>query len=152
MQLSLQAGEDYANEGNKGLEANFNLYKELAYKTIEKDNSDIIVFPEYCIAGWPYPEEKIINSLAESIPGKGKWYQQYKNLAQEIKTSLIGWLVDERNNKYFNRSSYTRPDWTEIFYNEKGEPQSKKQLLKRFNNRYDSHQEYTTKYKKFKDD
>lgn len=34
----------------------------------------------------------------------------------------------------------TRPPWTEIFMDNKGNPQTKEQLLKRFNGRYDSHE------------
>jgi len=32
----------------------------------------------------------------------------------------------------------TRPDWTQVFLDEKGNPQTKEQLLKRFNGRYDA--------------
>ena len=33
----------------------------------------------------------------------------------------------------------TRPDWTEIFMDDNGKPQTKEQLLKRFNGRYDTY-------------
>jgi hypothetical protein len=33
----------------------------------------------------------------------------------------------------------TRPPWTDIFRDKDGNPQTKDQLLKRFNGRYDAH-------------
>lgn len=97
----LQAGKDHSRNGNPGLEANFNLFADLA-REAALEAPDLIVFPEYAISGWPYPSEEVINGLAEEIPGKGFWYQRYQKLAQEIKLPLLGWLVEIANGKLYN--------------------------------------------------
>ncbi len=98
----LQAGTIHSKHGNPGLEANFALFEQLAREAAgSTPRPDIICFPEYAISGWPYPKD-IINSLAESIPGEGKWYRKYYNLAREIEIPILGWLVELSDSKYYN--------------------------------------------------
>lgn len=99
----LQAGSNHYKTGNPGLKANFDLFTELARQVAaSKPHPDLICFPEYAVSGWPYPHQEIINSLAESIPGNGHWYLRYKDLAREIGTPLLCWLVESENNKLYN--------------------------------------------------
>ncbi len=100
----LQAGRLYC-WSNPGLESNFNLYDSLA-REAAKAAPDLIVFPEYAISGWPYPPEKIMNSLAESIPGEGYWFQRYMKLVQAIKIPLLGWLVDKDSSGHLYNASF----------------------------------------------
>ena len=99
----LQAGTKHYTNGNPGLEANYTLYERLA-KAAAQDvpRPDLICFPEYSISGWPYPKEEIINSLAEAIPGEGKWYRRYQALAREIGIPILGWMVELSDGKYYN--------------------------------------------------
>jgi len=99
----LQAGKNHGRGGNKGCEANFNLLAGLA-REAAKAKPDLIVFPEYAISGWPYPPERIINGLAEAVPGDGPWYCRYKALARETGTALLGWLVETDAGKLYNCS------------------------------------------------
>ena len=93
--IALQAGTQHYLEGNPGLEANFVLFKKLVREAaLSHSKPDLICFPEYAISGWPYPNEEIINSIGEIIPGNGKWYQQYVELARETGVALAGWLVE----------------------------------------------------------
>lgn len=101
--VALQAGNKHYQKGNPGLEANFALFAELARQAAaSKPLPDLICFPEYAIAGWGYPPEKIINSLAESIPGDGSWYLRYRDLAREVGIPILCWLVESENNKLYN--------------------------------------------------
>lgn len=101
--VSLQAGTLHSAKGNPGIEENFILFEKLAKEAVTSiPTPDLICFPEYAISGWPYPNEEIINSLAESIPGNGKWYSKYSELAREIKVSLLAWLVEVDNGKLYN--------------------------------------------------
>lgn len=99
--IALQAGTDHSKGGNPGLEANFGLFARLA-REASATSPDLIVFPEYAITGWPYPPEDVINGLAEPVPGEGKWYQRYVQLAKEINTPILGWLVDKQDGKLYN--------------------------------------------------
>ncbi len=99
----LQAGTDHSKDGNPGTEANFELFTGLARKAASV-SPDLIVFPEYAISGWPYPSEDVINGLAEPVPGNGQWYQRYVNLAKEIDTAIMGWLVSTDDGKLYNTS------------------------------------------------
>ncbi|MDP6042536.1 MAG: carbon-nitrogen hydrolase family protein, partial [Candidatus Latescibacteria bacterium] len=65
-------------------------------------NPDLIAFPEYTISGWPYPPEDVINGLAEPIPGDGPWMTRYRELARELNTPLLGWLVESAEGKLYN--------------------------------------------------
>jgi len=100
----LQAGRIYC-WSNPGLESNFNLYDSLA-REAAKAAPDLIVFPEYAISGWPYPAEKIMNSLAESIPGDGYWYQRYIKLVEAIRTPVLGWLVDKDSSNHLYNAAF----------------------------------------------
>ncbi len=97
----LQAGTDHSKDGNPGSEANFELFARLA-REAAATSPDLIVFPEYAIAGWPYPSESVINGLGEPIPGEGRWYKRYVELAKEINTPIMGSLVDAENGKLYN--------------------------------------------------
>jgi len=105
----LQAGTEHDRNGNPGCEANFNLLASLA-REAAKAKPDLIVFPEYAISGWPYPEEKVINGLAEAIPGEGAWYSRYKALAMETQTPILGWLVEKDADRLYNCSFLLAPD------------------------------------------
>ncbi|MBN2093577.1 hypothetical protein JW964_28400, partial [candidate division KSB1 bacterium] len=100
----LQAGRVFC-WSNPGIESNFNLYDSLA-REAAKAAPDLIVFPEYAISGWPYPSEKIMNSLAEPIPGDGYWYQRYIKLVETIKTPVLGWLVDKDSSGHLYNASF----------------------------------------------
>jgi|GEM_PF-1188614 len=100
---SLQAGTDHFAQGNPGLEKNFELFASLAKKAA-KEKPDIIVFPEYAISGWGYPPKEVMNSLGEPIPGTGYWFQKYVQLAREIETPILGWLVDQEDGALYNCS------------------------------------------------
>lgn len=102
---ALQAGSDHFRNGNPGLEANFALFADLARKAAKSDpKPDIICFPEYTITGWSYPPEKVINSIAEEIPGNGYWYRKWVALARETGTPLLAWLVESSEGKLYNTS------------------------------------------------
>ena len=97
----LQAGTEHSKQGNPGCEANFTLLAGLA-RQAAKAKPEIIVFPEYAVSGWPYPPEHVMNGLAETIPGNGRWYARYKALAAEIKTAVLSWLVETDSGKRYN--------------------------------------------------
>ena len=102
---ALQAGSNHYKNGNPGPEANFTLFANLARKAASSiPKPDLICFPEYTISGWGYPEEKIINSIAEEIPGKGYWYKRYESLARETGIPVLGWLVESSEGKLYNTS------------------------------------------------
>jgi predicted amidohydrolase len=105
----LQAGTRHGREGNPGCEANFRLLADLA-REAAKAKPDLIVFPEYAISGWPYPSEKVINGLAETIPGQGPWYCRYRALARETRAALLGWLVETDAGKLYNSSFLIDPN------------------------------------------
>ncbi|HSA01724.1 MAG TPA: nitrilase-related carbon-nitrogen hydrolase, partial [Candidatus Paceibacterota bacterium] len=90
---TLQAGQAHYANGNPGLETNFNVLASQA-RAAAKEHPDLIVFPEYAISGWPYPGESVMNGLAEPIPGDGPWFKRYRALALELRTPLVGWLVE----------------------------------------------------------
>lgn len=99
----LQAGNEHYKNGNPGSEANFLLFEQLAKEAARSvPYPDLICFPEYAISGWPYPKEDIMNSIAEYIPGEGKWYMKYKNLSRYIGIPILCWLVEISDSKYYN--------------------------------------------------
>ena len=101
--VALQTGKKYYQNGNPGLEANFALFVKLVRQAAAmQPHPDLICFPEYAISGWGYPSKEVINSLAESIPGSGRWYLQYRDLAREIGIPILCWLVESENNKLYN--------------------------------------------------
>lgn len=101
--VALQAGAGHYRKGNPGLEANFALLAGLARDAAAaRPRPDLICFPEYAISGWPYPAKKAINSLAEAIPGKGRWYRRYEDLARQTGVPLLGWLVESDGGRLYN--------------------------------------------------
>src|SRR5688500_731563 len=71
----VQAGEEHSKE-NPGPQGNFDvLAKHAREAAAAEPRPDLICFPEYSLSGWPYPEEKEINALAEKVPGDGPWYR-----------------------------------------------------------------------------
>ena len=87
---ALQAGNSHYANGNPGPGANFSRFEALARKAAVSDpRPDLICFPEYAITGWGYPAENIINGTAETVPGKGRWYSKYVNLAKETGIPLL---------------------------------------------------------------
>jgi len=103
--VALQAGVLHSKNGNPGNESNFSLFEKLAHEAVIK-KPDLIVFPEYAIAGWPYPSPVDFNILAESIPGDGYWYKRYINLARQIKTPVIAWLLEKDDGKLYNSAVF----------------------------------------------
>lgn len=101
--VTLQAGTQHSSNGNPGLEANFQLLADLA-RQAARTAPNLIVFPEYAISGWPYPNEAVINGLAEAIPGEGFWYGCYVSLARELRVPLLCWIVEEEASKLYNAS------------------------------------------------
>ena len=100
---ALQAGTRHYQAGNPGLEANFALFANLAREAAAAPpRPDLICWPEYAISGWPYPKEKVINGLAEPIPGEGHWYRRYRDLARELGVPILGWLVESAEGKLYN--------------------------------------------------
>lgn len=97
----LQAGTAHSKTGHPGSEANFALLQGLA-REAATTRPDLVVFPEYAIAGWPYPTEAAINGLAEPVPGDGSWYRRYSALAQELRTPLLCALVERDGAKSYN--------------------------------------------------
>jgi predicted amidohydrolase len=98
---ALQAGQSHYANGNPGPEANFTVLAEQA-RQAAGSQADLIVFPEYAISGWPYPDESAINGLAEAVPGEGPWFRRYQALACEVRTPLVGWLVEAEAEKLYN--------------------------------------------------
>lgn len=99
----VQAGTRHSDSGNPGMEANFSLLAGLARQAAAaQPRPDLICFPEFAISGWPYPPEERINSLAESIPGDGPWYQRYRELAREMGVTVLGSLVELAEGKMYN--------------------------------------------------
>jgi predicted amidohydrolase len=99
----LQAGDKHGRGGNPGVEANFTLFAKLSRQAAAASpRPDLICWPEYAISGWPYPEEDVINGIAEPIPGKGKWYRRYSDLARELGVPIVGWLVESADGKLYN--------------------------------------------------
>ena len=98
---TVQAGHAHYAGGNPGLEANFNVLASQA-RAAAKERPDLIVFPEYAISGWPYPNEAVINGLAEPVPGDGPWFERYRALARELHTPLVGWLVETNASRLYN--------------------------------------------------
>lgn len=99
--VALQAGQSHYQRGNPGAEANFRQLAALA-REAAATSPDLIVFPEYAISGWPYPPEKIINGLAEPVPGDGPWYRRYRDLARELRVPLVAWLVESDSERLYN--------------------------------------------------
>jgi predicted amidohydrolase len=103
----LQAGTLHYRQGNPGLDANLTTYEQLAREAAASHpKPDLICFPEYSVSGWPYPNEEVINSIAEPIPGSGTWYRRYVNLAKEIGVPIVGWLVESDNGKLYNTAFF----------------------------------------------
>ncbi|MES2810777.1 MAG: carbon-nitrogen hydrolase family protein [Bacteroidota bacterium] len=101
--VTLQAGSGHSEKGNPGLQKNFELFEKLVIEAAtSKPRPDLICFPEYAISGWGYPSEKIINSIAEKVPGNGYWYNRYKQLAIKAGVPLVGWLVERDGDKLFS--------------------------------------------------
>lgn len=101
--VALQAGREHYRQGNPGPEANFSLFVRLAKEAAAADQRpDLICFPEYAISGWPYLKEEIINSIAEPVPGNGKWYRRYTELARQTGVALVCWLVETDQGKLYN--------------------------------------------------
>jgi predicted amidohydrolase len=99
----LQAGLNHSKDGNPGFEANFVRLADLTRQAAAAPlRPDLICFPEYAISGWPYPKEEAMNSLAEAIPGEGRWYRRYRDLAREVRVPLLGWLVESADGKLYN--------------------------------------------------
>jgi len=99
--VCLQQGEDHRANGNPGIDKNISALMELAREGA-KTNPDVIVFPEYATTGWPYPVPEVIRGTGESIPGNGKLYSMYRELAKELTIPVIGWLVEKEENRYYN--------------------------------------------------
>lgn len=99
----LQAGTKHSEKGNPGLQENFHVFEKLVIQAAEAQSPpDLICFPEYAISGWEYPSEQIINGIAEQIPGKGYWYERYRQLALKTGVALVGWLVESSEEKLFS--------------------------------------------------
>lgn len=98
---AVQAGHAHCAGGNPGLETNFSVLAAQA-SAAAKERPDLIVFPEYAISGWPYPGESVINGLAEPIPGDGLWFKRYRALALDLRTPLVGWLVETNAGRLYN--------------------------------------------------
>ncbi len=101
--VCLQQGEDHRATGNPGVIKNITALMQLAREAAET-NPDIIVFPEYATTGWPYPDPEVIRGTGEKIPGGGKLFTLYQNLAKELALPIIGWLVEKEEDLYYNTS------------------------------------------------
>jgi predicted amidohydrolase len=106
---AIQAGTEHCASINPGVEANFSLLGELA-RGAAAEQTDLIVFPEYAISGWPYLKGEAINELAEAIPGEGLWYGRYARLARELRTALLCWLVERDGEKLYNTAFLLEKD------------------------------------------
>jgi predicted amidohydrolase len=101
--VALQAGVGHYQGGNPGLDANFAMFAGLAKQAAaSQPRPDLICFPEYAISGWSYPGEKVMNGLAEAIPGTGRWYRRYQELARETGVPILCWLVETSQGKLYN--------------------------------------------------
>ncbi len=101
--VALQTGYEHYKNGNPGFNANFAVLEQQAKEAAAAQlKPELICFPEYAVSGWPYPNEKAINSIAEPIPGNEKWYQHYVQLTREINVPVLGWLVESCNGKLYN--------------------------------------------------
>lgn len=98
---AVQAGRSHFAKGNPGLEANFAVLAAQA-RSAAAAGADLVLFPEYAITGWPYPKESVMNGLAEAVPGEGPWFRRYQALARELRTPLVGWLVETNAGRLFN--------------------------------------------------
>ncbi len=99
--VCLQQGEDHRAQGNPGLIENITALMELA-KEGAKTIPNVIVFPEYATTGWPYPSPEDIRETGETIPGHGRLFTMYQNLAKEVAIPIIGWLVEREDERYYN--------------------------------------------------
>jgi predicted amidohydrolase len=99
--VALQAGKSHFREGNPGPDANFECLANAA-RQAASSRPDLIVFPEYALMGSPYPSERIVNGLAEAVPGDGPWFRRYGELAKELKAPLVGWLVESDEGSLYN--------------------------------------------------
>ena len=68
------------------------------------DGAELIVFPEYCTTGTPYPSVEVVHASAETIPGDGPMYRAYADLASAHGVWVAGWLVERDGNRYYNTS------------------------------------------------
>lgn len=99
----VQAGLNHGKERNPGFEENFALLAgQVRQAAAAAPRPDLICFPEYAISGWPYPEKEAMNSLAETVPGEGRWFKRYRNLAREVHVPLLCWLVESAAGKSYN--------------------------------------------------
>ncbi len=97
----VQSGRSHWGDGNPGPDANFAVLSDLARQAAAK-KPDLIVFPEYAITGKPYLPDDEINNHAEPVPGEGKWYTSYVELAREIRTPLLGNMLEADAQKIYN--------------------------------------------------
>ena len=100
--VALQAGLAHSAGGNPGTEANFSVLADHARAAFLEASPDLIAFPEYALAGWPYPPEHAMNALAEEVPGDGPWFQRYVELARETGTALLCWLLETDSQHLYN--------------------------------------------------
>jgi predicted amidohydrolase len=99
----VQAGEKHFAGGNPGPEANFSVLAGQARQAAaSRPRPELICFPEYALSGWPYPEEEVINGLAEAVPGDGPWCRAYRELARETGTALLASLVELDDGRRYN--------------------------------------------------
>ena len=108
--VALQAGLDHSEGGNPGPEANFAVLADQAREAAASASPDLIAFPEYALAGWPYPSEQDMNALAERVPGDGPWYRRYVEQAKETGAALLCWLLETDGDRLYNTGFILGPD------------------------------------------
>ncbi len=105
---AVSAGTDHFKDGNPGPERNFARLRGFALQSLEQ-KPDIIVFPEFAIPGKPYSYDRdgewLMKSSWEPVPGDGKYYREYAELARGGNCFVCGWLT-ERDGELAHNTSF----------------------------------------------
>lgn len=86
---------------------------EKAFSEIGKDKFDIIVLPEMFNSGFSLNTQLLSESM------EGETIQLLKLLAKEKNTAIVGSLIIEEEEKYFNRLVFIEPSGTVFSYDKK---------------------------------
>ncbi len=103
--MALSAGREHWAAGNPGPVANLDHLIALADESLIHQPR-IIVFPEFAVTGWPYPDDEAFRATAETLPGEGPFYRRYVDLAARSGAVVCGWLAERGAEGVLHNTSF----------------------------------------------